>query len=191
MKAMKLISILILSVLMVGCGKKDDTKQILDFKEAVYGYMYSAQSMASFIADNIEQYEKGLHYFDTDNGYLTYSHGEYCESVEDVVTIIRNQYKQMKSIDVIQNYKAEAARHMPNGKPDLQKLYDLAREMDELATTASPSHTYGTRHKAILESFSTKFSVSDNTYPNTAVNYENVQGGIIRLQETLMGLETK
>lgn len=192
MKAKIIITVLITALAVIGCSKaKDSTEQIHTFKESVYGYMYSAQSMATFIADNIEQYERGLRYFDTENGYLTYSNGEYCESVEDVVAIIRERYRQMKSVDVIQSYKAEAYRHLPEGKPDLQSLYELAKDMDELATTAVPSHTYGTRCNTILESFSTKFAVSDNTYPNTAVNYEDVQGGIIRLQETLMGLETK
>lgn len=92
MKARTLIAILMATMVM-GCSKKNDAKEVLDFKEAVYGYMYSAQSMAMFIAENIETYEKGLHYFDTENGYLTYSRGEYCEDVNEVVTIIRNQYK--------------------------------------------------------------------------------------------------
>jgi hypothetical protein len=76
---------------------------------------------------------------------------------------------------------------LPNGKSDLRRLYELAKDMDELATKGAPSRTYGTKSEAIQESFITKFAVSDKTYPNTAVNYENVQGGIIRLQETLKG----
>ena len=76
---------------------------------------------------------------------------------------------------------------LPNGKSDLRRLYELAKDMDELATKGAPSRTYGTKCEAILESFIAKFAVSDKNYPNTAVNYENVQGGIIRLQETLKG----
>lgn len=177
-----------MAMMVIGCSKKTETKEVLDFKESVFGYMYSAQSMASYIADNIEQYEKGLHYFDTDNGYLTYSHGEYCESVEDVADIIRNRYIQMKSVAVIRSYGSDAKRFLPADKADLQKLYDLAREMEELAVNTPPSHYYGTKYKSLIESFTTKFAVSDNTYPNTAVNYDSIQGGVIRLQETLMGL---
>lgn len=92
MKA-KVLTAILMAMMVMGCSKKTDTKEVLDFKEAVYGYMYSAQSMAMFIAENIETYEKGLHYFDTENGYLTYSRGEYCEDVSEVVTIIRDQYK--------------------------------------------------------------------------------------------------
>lgn len=188
MKAKQIITMLILSVLMVGCGKKDETKQVLGFKESVYGYMYSAQSMASFIADNIEKYESGMHYFDNYNGTANYSTGEYCEDVKVMVAIIRNHYEEQKSLEVIRSYGSEAKRLLPQGKADLEQLYRLAAEMDELATTSSLTNTYRHKYGLLIESFSTKFSVSDNTYKNTAVDYEKVKDGITRLQETLMGL---
>ena len=177
-----------MAMMVMGCSEKTDTKEVLNFKEAVYGYMYSAQSMAVFIAENIETHEKGLHYFDTENGYLTYSRGEYCENANDVVTLIRNQYRNQKFIDVIRSYKSEAKRHLPQGKADLEQLYQIAEEMDGLATTSELTHTYGHKYKLLIDAFMDKFSTSDLTYPNTAVNYEKVQDGIIRLHNTLRGL---
>lgn len=190
MKA-KVLTAILMAMMVMGCSKKTDTKEVLDFKEAVYGYMYSAQSMAMFIAENIETYEKGLHYFDTENGYLTYSHGDYCEDVNEVVTIIRNQYKEQKSINVIQSYKEEAKRLLPKGKTDLSQLYRLAEDMEELAVTSSLTSTYSDKYNLLIEHFTVIFSATDMTYPNTAVNYKNVQDGITKLQETLMDLESE
>lgn len=187
MKA-KVLTAIFMAMMVIGCSKKTDTKEVLDFKEAVYGYMYSAQSMATFIAENIETYERGLHYFDTENGYLTYSRGEYCEDVNEVVTIIRNQYKEQKSIDVIQSCGSEAKRVLPPNKADLTRLLQLAKEMEDLAVTSELTHTYRNKYNLLIEEFSTAFAVTDNTYPNTAVNYDSIQGGVIKLQETLMGL---
>ena len=50
MKA-KVLTTILMTMMVMGCSKKTDTKEVLDFKEAVYGYMYSAQSMAMFIAE--------------------------------------------------------------------------------------------------------------------------------------------
>ena len=60
MKA-KVLTAIFMAMMVIGCSKKTETKEVLDFKEAVYGYMYSSQSMATFIAENIETYERGLH----------------------------------------------------------------------------------------------------------------------------------
>ena len=187
MKAIRILSIILLTIMVMGCSKKDNTEYVQSFKEAVFGYMYSAQSMAVFIAENINTYEKGLHYFDTENGYLTYSRGDYCEDVHEVVAIIRDQYKKQKSIDVIRSYKSEAKMYLPQGKDDLEQLYRLAEEMDRLATTSELTHTYGHKYKLLIDSFIDKFSASDLKYPNTAVNFEKVKGDITRLQEVLMG----
>lgn len=188
MKVIRTLSFILLAMMVMGCSEKKDTRQVQEFKESVYGYMYSAQSMASFIADNIGKYESGMHYFDTYNGYANYSTGEYCEDVKDMVAIIRNQYREQKSVDVIQSCASEARRLLPPDKPDLARLMKLAGEMEDLAVTSELTHTYGNKYKLLIEEFSTAFAVSDNTYPNTAVNYDSIQGGVIRLQETLMGL---
>ena len=150
MKA-KVLTAILMAMMVIGCSKKTDTKEVLNFKEAVYGYMYSAQSMATFIAENIETYEKGLHYFDTENGYLTYSRGEYCEDVNEVVTIIRNQYKEQKSVDVIQSCSSEAKRVLPPNKADLTRLLQLAKEMEVLAVTSELTHTYRNKYNLLIE----------------------------------------
>lgn len=175
-------------MMVMGCSKKNETKEVQSFKEYVYGYMYSAQSMASFIADNIGKYESGMHYFDTYNGYANYSNGEYCENVKDMIAIIRNQYKEQKYVDVIRSYGSEAKRVLPPDKADLAKLLLLAKEMEDLAVSSELTHTYGNKYNLLIEEFSTVFAVSDQTYPNTAVNYDSIQGGVIKLQKTLMGL---
>lgn len=180
-----------MATMVMGCSKKNDVKEVLDFKEAVYGYMHSSQSMAGFIAGNIDKYKSGMHYFDIYNGSANYSHGEYCEDVSDMVTVIRNHYREQKSINVIQSYKEEAKRLLPKGKTDLSQLYRLAEDMEELAVTSSLTSTYSDKYNLLIEHFTVIFSATDMTYPNTAVNYKNVQDGITKLQETLMDLESE
>ena len=188
MKGIRTFTFILLAMMVMGCSKKNNTKEVQSFKEAVYGYMYSAQSMASFIADNISKYESGMHYFDTYNGYANYSNGEYCENVKDMVAIIRNQYKEQKSVEVIRSCGSEAKRVLPPNKADMARLLRLAEEMEDLAVTSELTHTYGNKYNLLIEEFSTAFAVSDKTYPNTAVNYDSIQGGVIRLQEVLTGL---
>lgn len=67
---MKLISILLLSVVMVGCGKKDETKQVLDFKEAVLKSYVCSTEMILEMTEAATDYHNGKHYFSADFGNM-------------------------------------------------------------------------------------------------------------------------
>ena len=185
MKAKNII-ILMLSILMLmGCGN-DKTKQIRNFKEDVYCYMFASQSVAVYIADNIKDYERGLRYLDMTTGTMNGSYGEYCYEVKDMVRLVRDFYISQKANKVISSYKSDAKRHLPNDAPDLERLYKIAMEMEDLAFTSELTHTYPNKYQLLLESFTDLFVASDENYPNTTVDYDKAKAGIDKLQEILI-----
>lgn len=185
MKARTLLITFLTALVLVGCGK-DETKQIQQFKENVYCYMFASQSVAIYISDNIKDYERGLRYLDMETGTMTGYRGEYCYEVKDMVRIVRDFYKTQKADKVIATYKADSKRTLPPDHPDLERLYKIAEEMEGLAFISELTHTYPNKYELLLEQFASHFAATDNKYPNTNVDYEQAKEGISTLQEVLM-----
>lgn len=185
MKLTKYIFALLTAIVLVGCGK-DETKQIQQYKENVYCYMFASQSVAVYISDNIKDYERGLRYLDMETGTMTGSRGEYCYDVKDMVWLVRNFYISQKADKVIATYKADCKRTLPPGHPDLERLYKIAEEMEGLAFTSELTHTYPNKYQLLIEQFVSRFSVTDQNYPNTNVDYDKAKESISTLQEVLM-----
>lgn len=136
MKA-KVLTAILMTMMVMGCSKKTDTKEVLDFKEAVLKSYVCSTDMILEITEAATDYHNGKHYFSADFGNMVadedvdYSSAVIREydnlSVQELASIMGKKDGEYKNC--VRCYSQSEAAYCKKQLFDLIHLYDVSESL--------------------------------------------------------------
>lgn len=136
MKA-KVLTAILMAMMVMGCSKKTDTKEVLDFKEAVLKSYVCSTDMILEITEAATDYHNGKHYFSADFGNMVadedvdYSSAVIREydnlSVQELASIMGKKDGEYKNC--VRCYSQSEAAYCKKQLFDLIHLYDVSESL--------------------------------------------------------------
>ena len=136
MKA-KVLTAILMVMMVMGCSKKTDTKEVLDFKEAVLKSYVCSTDMILEITEAATDYHNGKHYFSADFGNMVadedvdYSSAVIREydnlSVQELASIMGKKDGEYKNC--VRCYSQSEAAYCKKQLFDLIHLYDVSESL--------------------------------------------------------------
>ncbi len=136
MKA-KVLTAILMAMMVMGCSKKTDTKEVLDFKEAVLKSYVCSTDMILEITEAATDYHNGKHYFSADFGNMVadedvdYSSAVIREydnlSVQELASIMGKKDGEYKNC--VRCYSQSEAAYCKKQLFDLIHLYDVSENL--------------------------------------------------------------
>lgn len=136
MKA-KVLTAILMAMMVMGCSKKTDTKEVLDFKEAVLKSYVCSTDMILEITEAATDYHNGKHYFSADFGNMVadedvdYSSAVIREydnlSVQELASIMGKKDGEYKNC--VRCYSQSKAAYCKKQLFDLIHLYDVSENL--------------------------------------------------------------
>ncbi len=136
MKA-KVLTAILMAMMVMGCSKKTDTKEVLDFKEAVLKSYVCSTDMILEITEAATDYHNGKHYFSADFGNMVadedvdYSSAVIREydnlSVQELASIMGKKDGEYKNC--VRCYSQSEAAYCKKQLFDLIHLYDASENL--------------------------------------------------------------
>lgn len=140
MKA-KVLTAILMAIMVIGCSKKTDTKEVLDFKEAVLKSYVCSTDMILEMTEAATDYHNGKHYFYADFGNMVadedvdYSSAVIREydnlSVQELASIMGKKEGEYKNC--VRCYSQSEAAYCKKQLFELLHLYNVS---DSLLTEA-------------------------------------------------------
>lgn len=189
----KVIAVSVAAIVVIACivvlisayRKSINEKQITLFKEKVYMGYYTSSILADNIASVINDYYSGAMYYNREHGTMEYNNGEYCNNEQDAVYLVLEQYAELKVPDAIETYMKAAHDILPDNDETLTKLYNIAINLQKLATNPTDLFTYKDNVNAIKSDFTYVLDESDIEFPNTKINMDGKREEALRFIRVL------
>ena len=102
MKAIRSITFILLTMMVIGCGK--DTKQIVEYKQSVYKSYTCSSDMILEMIDAANDYHNGKHYFSPDLGRMV------ADDEIDFNTAVIRDYENISSKELLSSYVKKEGR---------------------------------------------------------------------------------
>ena len=126
-----------MAIMVIGCSKKTDTKEVLDFKEAVLKSYVCSMDMILEITEAATDYHNGKHYFSADFGNMVadedvdYSSAVIREydnlSVQELASIMGKKDGEYKNC--VRCYSQSEAAYCKKQLFELLHLYDVSESL--------------------------------------------------------------
>ena len=150
MKA-KVLTAIFMAMMVIGCSKKTDTKEVLDFKEAVLKSYVCSTDMILEITEAATDYHNGKHYFSADFGNMVadedvdYSSAVIREydnlSVQELASIMGKKEGEYKNC--VRCYSQSEAAYCKKQLFELLHLYNVGDSLLDAAKALLPQNKDG------------------------------------------------